>query len=204
VAKFSALLDACTLVPVSLADTFLSLAEAGLYRPLWSDRILEEVSLAVGRIHPELPPEAVERRIAVMQDFFDDANVTSWEVLESVVALPDPDDAHVLAAAIQGRADVIVTFNVKDFPRDELQRFGIDVQTPDEFLLNQLDLDPDEVLACLARQAEALKSPPVQLRELLDRLEKLKIQGFTSVARKLLWRVQQNEKPRRHSQLEKE
>ncbi|MCQ9676979.1 MULTISPECIES: putative toxin-antitoxin system toxin component, PIN family [Corynebacterium] len=189
-AKFSALLDACTLVPVSLADTFLSLAEAGLYRPLWSDRILEEVSLAVGRIHPELPPEAVERRIAVMQDFFDDANVTSWEVLESVVALPDPDDAHVLAAAIQGRADVIVTFNVKDFPRDELQRFGIDVQTPDEFLLNQLDLDPDEVLACLARQAGALKSPPVQLRELLDGLEKLKIQGFTSVARKLLWRVQ--------------
>ncbi|MFS0143893.1 putative toxin-antitoxin system toxin component, PIN family [Corynebacterium striatum] len=188
-AKFSALLDACTLVPVSLADTFLSLAEAGLYRPLWSDRILEEVSLAVRRIHPELPPEAVERRIAVMQDFFDDANVTNWEVLESVVALPDPDDAHVLAAAIQGRADVIVTFNVKDFPRDELQRFGIDVQTPDEFLLNQLDLDPDEVLDCLVRQAHALRNPPVQLKELLGSLERLTLPGFTSEARRHLWRV---------------
>ncbi|EEI77193.1 toxin-antitoxin system, toxin component, PIN family [Corynebacterium striatum ATCC 6940] len=190
VAKFSALLDACTLVPISLADTFLSLAEAGLYRPLWSKRILEEAELAVKRIHPELPPEAVERRMAEMQDFFDDANVTNWEVLGNDVSLPDPNDVHVLAAAIQGRADVIVTFNVKDFPKDELQRFGIDVQTPDEFLLNQLDLDPDEVLGCLARQAEALKDPPVQLRELLDGLEKLKIQGFTSVARKLLWRVQ--------------
>ncbi|MGV0420910.1 hypothetical protein ACUY24_07215, partial [Corynebacterium simulans] len=76
-AKFSALLDACTLVPVSLADTFLSLAEAGLYRPLWSDRILEETQLAVKRIHPELSPESVERRIAVMRDFFDDAAESS-------------------------------------------------------------------------------------------------------------------------------
>lgn len=188
--KFSALLDACTLVPVSLADTFLSLAEAGLYRPLWSDRILEETQIAVKRIHPELSPETVERRIAVMRDFFDDANITDWEVLESVVSLPDPDDAHVLAAAIQGRADVIVTFNVKDFLCDELQRFGIDVQTPDEFLLNQLDLDPDEVLDCLARQAEALQNPPVELKELLDGLEQLNVQGFTAVARKYLWRVQ--------------
>lgn len=188
-AKFSALLDACTLVPISLADTFLSLAEAGLYRPLWSDRILEETQLAVKRIRPGLSPESVERRIAVMRDFFEDANITDWEVLESVVALPDPDDAHVLAAAIQGRADVIVTFNVKDFPHDELQRFGIDVQTPDEFLLNQLDLDPDEVLDCLARQAHALRYPPVQLKELLGSLERLNLPGFTSEARRHLWRV---------------
>lgn len=187
--KFSALLDACTLVPVSLADTFLSLAEAGLYRPLWSDRILEETQLAVKRIHPELSPESVEKRIAVMRDFFDDANITDWEVLESVVSLPDPDDAHVLAAAIQGRADVIVTFNVKDFPRDDLHRYGIDVQTPDEFLLNQLDLDPDEVLDCLARQARALRNPPVQLEELLGSLERLTLPGFTSEARRHLWRV---------------
>lgn len=188
-AKFSALLDACTLVPVSLADTFLSLAEAGLYRPLWSGRILEEVRIAVGRIHPGLPPEAIETRMAVMQDFFDDANVTNWEVLENVISLPDPDDAHVLAAAIQGRADVIVTFNIKDFPRDELQRFGIDVQTPDEFLLNQLDLDPDEVLNCLARQAEALRNPPVQLVELLDGLQRLNINDFTAAARRYMWRL---------------
>ncbi|HCD4228994.1 TPA: PIN domain-containing protein [Corynebacterium striatum] len=103
--------------------------------------------------------------------------------------MPDPDDAHVLAAAIQGRADVIVTFNVKDFPRDDLHRYGIDVQTPDEFLLNQLDLDPDEVLDCLARQARALRNPPVQLEELLGSLERLTLPGFTSEARRHLWRV---------------
>lgn len=188
-AKFSVLLDACTLVPISLADTLLSLAEAGLYRPLWSNRILGEVSGAIQRIHPDLPPAFIDKRLQAMTDFFADANVHGWEPLEGALQLPDPNDAHVLATAIQGRADAIVTSNIKDFPRSETDRFGIDVQSPEEFLLNQLDLDADEVMNCLKRQAESMQNPEVGLDDLLAHLEKVNLPGFAFEARKHLWRV---------------
>ncbi|WP_415505180.1 PIN domain-containing protein, partial [Actinomyces slackii] len=98
--RFSAMLDACVLVPVTLADTLLRLAEDGLYRPLWSTRIIAETVHAIEQVHPQLPIDAIQRRAAAMDAAFSDASVTGWEALEPAISLPDPDDRHVVAAAI--------------------------------------------------------------------------------------------------------
>ncbi|WP_374928213.1 PIN domain-containing protein [Kytococcus sedentarius] len=140
--RFTAHLDACVLVPMALADLLLRLAERELYRPLWSTEILDEVVRAVHVVHPSLPDGLVERRVKQMDTAFPDASVTGWEHMVGSLGLPDPDAEHVAAAAIVGRADLIVTHNVKDFPPAVMSGLEIEVQTPDTFLLNQLDLAP--------------------------------------------------------------
>jgi hypothetical protein len=104
------------LVPVALVDTPLRIAERDLYRPLWSDRIFAEATDAIVEIHPDIPPEQIARRFASMDETFEDARVDGWENLEQTVTLPDPDDRHVVAAAMCGRADAIVTANIRDYP----------------------------------------------------------------------------------------
>jgi predicted nucleic acid-binding protein len=126
VSRFVALLDACVLVPVALTDTLLRLAESELYTPLWSARILSEATRAVIRVHPELDPERVRHRFRQMDAAFEGASIEGWEPLEPNLSLPDPDDRHVPAAAILGRADVIVTANLSDFPADALQAYGVE------------------------------------------------------------------------------
>src|SRR4051812_41712964 len=97
---YAAVLDACVLVPNALCDTILRMAEAGFFRPLWSARILNEVREAVLRIHPEIPYGRINRRLLAMDAAFDDASVSGWEAVTAGLDLPDPDDRHVLAAAI--------------------------------------------------------------------------------------------------------
>jgi len=116
--RYTAVLDACVLVPIALADTLLRVAEKGLYRPLWSDRILAEAQAATEEIHPGID---AGKRFAQMREAFDDALVTGWEELQSGIRLPDQDDRHVVAAAIRGGADGIITANVKDFPAAALE-----------------------------------------------------------------------------------
>ncbi len=129
-ARYAVVLDACVLVPIALADTLLRLAERDLYRPLWSTRIVAEATDAIAEIHPEIPPEQVRRRFAVMDDAFEDAGVEGWENLEHTVTLPDPDDRHVVGVAMVDRADAIVTANVRDYPRDVLGRSTSKSYTP--------------------------------------------------------------------------
>ena len=102
--RYSAVLDACVLVPVALADTLLRIAEKGLYRPLWSERILTEARDAIEEVHPGID---VHKRFADMREAFQDALVTGWEGLEAGIWLPDEDDRHVVAAAIRGSAQAI-------------------------------------------------------------------------------------------------
>jgi len=114
----------------------------GFFRPLWSQRILDETKYAILRVHPQLDEPRVNARIAAMTGAFDDALVVGWEQTCAGLDLPDPDDRHVLAAAIKGAAQFLVTFNIKDFPDDCLTTTDIEVVHPDEFLLDQLDLHP--------------------------------------------------------------
>jgi len=187
-ARFSAFLDACVLVPIALADTLLRLAEADLYRPLWSDRVLDEMVEAIEVVHPDLALGAARARADAMQHAFDDACVTGWQSLESGIVLPDPDDRHVVAAAARGRADMIVTANLRDFPAESLGDVGLEVQHPDDFLLNQLDLEPDRTMASLHRQAAAMKRPAMTTPALLEHLAKCGVPRFTSEAAHQLWR----------------
>lgn len=188
-ARFSALLDACVLVPVALADTLLRVAEQGLYRSLWSARILDETVAAIEEVHPDLQAGAARRRTDLMDRAFQDASVSGWDGLLSALSLPDPDDAHVLAAAIVGRADVIVTMNLKDFPQTLLEPYEIEVIGPDEFLLDQLDLAPDLVLEAVRRQAEDSRRPHVDLNALLEHLARCGVPQFAAAARARQWRI---------------
>lgn len=196
--RFTALLDACALVPIALADSLLRLAEAGIYRPLWSERILEEMADAVVEIHPDL--EHIQRRVAAMRDAFDDATVTGWEPLVGSIDLPDPDDRHVVAAAIVGRADIIVTASIKDFPKNALAPFDIEAQTPDTFLLNQLDLDPRLVMRTIDEQAAACQQPSLTIPSLLTRLRASGAPGFSEAASHQLWRVEESNRPQESDQ----
>ena len=101
-ARYTVVLDACVLVPVVLADILLRIAERSLYRPLWSARIIAEAIDAIGETHPNIPPEKIQQRFADMDTAFEDARVEWLASLEEAVTLPDPDDRHVVAAAVHG------------------------------------------------------------------------------------------------------
>lgn len=182
---YAVLLDACVLVPNALCDTLLRLAESGFYRPLWSQQILDEVKYAVLKVHPELGEDRVESRIAAMSGAFDDALVVGWEQTCAGLDLPDPDDRHVLAAAIKGGAQSLVTFNLKDFPSQSLAATDVEVVHPDEFLLDQLDLFPGLALQVLHEQATDLRNPPSDLADVLNRLARCGVPSFADAIRLL-------------------
>jgi hypothetical protein len=148
--RYTAVRDACVLMPITLADTLLRVAEKGLYRPLWSGRILAEAQAATEEIHPGID---AGKRFAQMREAFDDALVTGWEELGPAIRLPDPDDRHVVAAAAQGGAQAIITANVKDFPAAALRPLSLEVVHPDDFLLDQLDLTPPTLVQVIREQA---------------------------------------------------
>lgn len=120
---------------------------------------------------PDLKREQLQRTRELMNAHVRDSLVTGYEALIDGLELPDPDDRHVLAAAIRTRASVIVTFNLKDFPNEVLEPFGIEAQHPDEFLTHLLDLAPGGVCAAVKNQRAALKNPPKSVEELLATLE---------------------------------
>jgi len=151
---FSALLDTCVLVPSRARDVLLEIASSGAYRPLWSTEIVAELDrtlrLLLGKrgASPEETDAYLTRLFRQMETAFPDALVTGWEPLVATVQLPDPDDRHVVAVAWAGRADVIVTDNLADFPPDALPT-PLFRQSLDEFLLDTLDLYPTKVVAAV-------------------------------------------------------
>jgi hypothetical protein len=137
----TALLDANVLHPMVLCDLFIRLARRGLYRALWSREILEEVVRSIARRRPDLSVDVLRRRTDAMERAIQDATVAGYEsLLPGLQELGD--DARVAAAAVAGHADVIVTSNIKDFPAVVLDRHGISVQSPDDFLVDIWWLDP--------------------------------------------------------------
>jgi predicted nucleic acid-binding protein len=167
---FVALLDANVLYPAYLRDALLRLAEAEVYQVRWSRQILDEMSRNVLENNPSLSEENMERLVRAMERAFPEAMVTGHEPLIPSM-INDTKDRHVLAAAIRGRADVIVTSNVRDFPPEACEPYDVDVQTPDEFLSYQWEIeDPDYLLGVLENWASALRSPPLALEELLEKL----------------------------------
>lgn len=179
----TAVLDACVLVPISLADTLLRVAEQGLYRPLWSDRILAEAQTAISRINPEAD---VTRRFVAMRTAFADALVADWEPLESGISLPDKNDRHVVAAAIRGGADTIVTANLSDFPAAVLEPLGLEIIHPDDFLLNQFDLSPAAVLEVIRQQAAMTKRPPLTAYDMVAILNRAGVPRFAAEVLRLI------------------
>lgn len=157
---FPVLLDACVLVPYSLCDLLLRLAEANLYRPLWSEQILDEVRRTlITKLN--VSPDKARRRVEQMQTAFPLASIEGYQDLTPVMT-NEPKDRHVLAAAVRGGAAAVVTANLKDFPAAALARYDIEAIHPDDFLQDQLDLDRQRTLRCLAEQRAAYTKPACQ------------------------------------------
>jgi len=187
VARFTAFFDANVLYPAELRNLLMHLALTGLFRATWSNGVHEEWIAALLQNRPDLTREKLERTRMLMDKHATDALVTGYEDLIPSLQLPDPDDRHVLAAAIRGRADVIVTINMRDFPGDVLTPFGIEAQHPDEFVVHLLDLAPGVVAGAARSHRESLKNPPKTIEEYLNMLEAQGLTQSASVLRELMF-----------------
>lgn len=165
---FTAVYDACVLYPAPLRDFLIWLGLSGRFRARWSAQIHDEWKRNLLLNRRDLVPEQLDRTSALMDRAIPDGLVTGHETLISGLNLPDPDDRHVLAAAIRSSASVIVTFNQKDFPAAALAPFGIEAQHPDEFIENLFDLDQAAVVSAAQRQRAQLKNPTMDVTRYLD------------------------------------
>ncbi|MGA8028632.1 MAG: PIN domain-containing protein [Bryobacteraceae bacterium] len=184
--NFTAFYDANVLYPAELRNLMMHLAMTGLFRARWSDGVHEEWITALLRNRSDLSREKLERTRMLMDKHTPDALVTGYEDLIEGLELPDADDRHVLAAAIRGRADVIVTANVRDFPADTLTPFEIEAQHPDEFIAHLLGLAPGIVVEAAVRHRESLKSPAKTIEEYLRTLETQGLTQTVSVLREYM------------------
>jgi predicted nucleic acid-binding protein len=152
------LLDTCVLYPTVMREVLLGVAAAGLYQPLWSARILEEWARATVKLGPGAEAQA-RGEVAMIRARWPGSEVSYAPSLEARLWLPDPADTHVLAAAIAGHADLIVTLNAQDFPRQILSEEGLDRADPDQFLMSLHAENPDTV----ATAAEAVRQEATRL-----------------------------------------
>jgi predicted nucleic acid-binding protein len=186
VTGFTALYDACVLYPAPLRDLLMHLALTDLFRARWSDEIHEEWMRSVLKNRPDLTRTQLERTRDLMNANVRGCLVTDYEDLVSALTLPDPDDRHVLAAAIRVRADVIVTFNLADFPVSVLKRYGIEAQHPDDFVRHLIDLDEATVCAAVRRQRGGLRNPMYTAEELLNTLEQQQLTESVAALREFI------------------
>jgi hypothetical protein len=167
-----AVLDACVLVPAALCDLLLRAGSAGLYQLRWSDEILAEVQRTLVGDLARSSAQA-QRRITAMSTAFPDALVNTHQgLVTSMPAEVSAKDRHVAAAAVAAGAAVIVTSNLRDFPKAALQPLGIEPQSPDDFLLNLYALDEDALKGVIIKQAAALRAPALRPLEILKALHR--------------------------------
>ena len=182
-ARFTAVLDACVLYPVSVADALLSLAVTGLYAAKWSISIEDEWMRSLERRRPDLQGRLGSRRDdmrAAVPDW--EVPAPAWQAIAGGLRLPDAGDVHVLAAAVAGHADCIVTSNLKHFPADALEPYGIEAIHPDDFLVAQIDLEEVIALAAFRDMRARKKNPALDPEAFAQALER---NGLAATANRL-------------------
>jgi len=167
----TALLDANVLYPAPLRDYLLHLASPGVYEPIWTAAIQDEWIRNLVKARPDINSANLEATRRSMEKAFPGSNVVGYEFLIERLLLPDPDDRHVLAAAIKGEAQVIVTANLKDFPSTALKPYALRAEHPDVFISRHIDRDRQKALKALENQVKALKNPPLSRGKVLENLE---------------------------------
>lgn len=158
------------LYPAPLRDFLLELATVQLFRAKWTDEIHHEWIRNVLKNRADLTAAQLKRTRQLMDSAVMDCKVRGYKKLIPSLTLPDPDDRHVLAAAIHAGADAIVTFNLKDFPASELDQYDIEALHPDEFIHHQFGLQAASVIITAQRCRERLKNPPVSVENYLSTL----------------------------------
>lgn len=159
--------------PLALSDELMSLASKGLFEGKWTTRIEDEWIRNLEEQRPVLIGRLTTRRDAMREAVLDwEVQETAWQALAPSLVLPDPDDVHVLAAAIAGHADCIVTANLKDFLVERVGQFGIEVIHPDDFIVKQIDLDLFTALAAFRDMGARWRRPNATPEEFAQAMEK--------------------------------
>lgn len=183
--NFTAIYDACVLYPAPLRDLLMQLALTDLFRARWTEQIHDEWMRNVLKNRPDLTLEQLTRTKELMNSNVRDCLVTNYEYLIPCLQLPDPDDCHVLAAAIIGGAKLIVTTNLSDFPQSILDQYDIEAQHPDDFISDLFDLKPSKVLKAAKTCQQRLKNPPKSFDEYLEILLKQGLSISVSILQEL-------------------
>ena len=154
-----------------MREIVLGVAKAGVFEPYWSDRILQEWALAAAKLG-QVQADVAQGEVALLRAKWPEAAVTPHMAVERDLSLPDDNDVHVLAAAIAAKSDVVMTMNLRDFPRATLARFDMVPLHPDAFLMAELDENRAaiaRVVEAVRKKAEELSGEPQEIRKLLKR-----------------------------------
>ncbi|TJW98562.1 MAG: PIN domain-containing protein, partial [Mesorhizobium sp.] len=171
IAGYTVILDACVLYPAPLRDFILELAGSGIFRARWTEMIHDEWTRNLSKARPDLDPAKLNRTRQLMNASVLGCLVEGYEGLIPALELPDPDDRHVLAAAIHTGADAIVTMNLKDFPPSVSKQYELEILHPDDFLYQQFGLDQAAVVIAARNCRARLKNPPKTPSEYLNTLQ---------------------------------
>ena len=169
---FVVLFDASVFYAAPVRDLFIELAVADMYRAKWTNKIHEEWIENLLRKRSDLKRENLEKTKRMINESVEDCLIEDYEDFIESLQLPDLDDRHVLAAAIKGEAQIIVTYNLKDFPNTILNKYGIEAQHPDDFFLNQTDLNLGSFLTAIKTIRFSLKKPPKSPQEYIASFRK--------------------------------
>lgn len=170
--KTIAVLDANVLYPAPTRDILLNFADAKLFQPKWTKTIQEEWTRNLLANRPDITEQAIERTVKAMNAAFPDAEVTRFIGIANNLKLPDPDDRHVLAAAIKAEATHIITANTKDFPRKYIATYGLQISHPDDFVKDLIQADFTTALLAFETMVSRLRNPPLSRKDVLAMLVK--------------------------------
>lgn len=173
--ELRATLDACIIFHLAACDTLLHASEAGLYEPLWSSRILDEVVRTARLVLQPDKHAGLSRRISDMNYSFPQSSLDAPSEIENQIKpfLTDPDDAHVIATALVAKSDFIVTENLKDFPSELLTPLGIRAISFDAFMSYLFDIDAAKIHRGLVKLTAEKANPAISILEHLLQLETL-------------------------------
>lgn len=169
---FVVVYDANALYGNAQRDLLIRIAQSGLVQAKWTDQILDEMLSNLGKNRPDIPVEKLGTLRELMNKAIRDCLVTGYEPLIESLRLPDPDDRHVLAAAIKSGAQVIVTTNLRHFPEAELRHWDVEAKSPDDFVLDQINIDARIVYSCAREIANSRRNPPDTVDDVLAELER--------------------------------
>jgi predicted nucleic acid-binding protein len=169
---FVVVYDANALYGNAQRDLLIRVAQSGLVQAKWTDQILDEMLSNLAKKRPDIPAEKLGTLRDLMNKAVRDCLVTGYEPLIESLRLPDPDDRHVLAAAIKSSAQVIVTTNLRHFPEAELRRWNVEAKSPDDFVLDQINIDARIVYSCVREIANSRRNPPDTVDDVLAELER--------------------------------
>jgi len=184
--QFTVIYDASVLYPAPVRDLLMHLALTGLFRAKWTNQIHDEWITSLLEDRPDLTLTQLTRTRQLMDAHVLDALVEGYEHRIDALALPDPDDRHVLAAAIESKSSLIVTWNISDFPEGALAPLGIVAVTPDDFVLDQLDLSAELIIQAVRRHKESLENPALTWPEYYANLERQRLVGTVLRLRELI------------------